>query len=92
MCFAFAPHAAVQVLTAQFWVQARAYKLLGRMGQLLAVQDASGLVASVEIPTTTAPSVYGVDLTPVGEDRVAVGYADGQNPDFQARVLVTELP
>lgn len=54
--------------------------------------DASGLVASVELPTTTAPSVYGVDLTPVGEDRVAVGYADGQNPDFQARVLVTELP
>ena len=54
--------------------------------------DASGLVDSVELPTTTAPSVYGVDLTPVGEDRVAVGYADGQNPDFQARVLVTELP
>ena len=54
--------------------------------------NASGVVASVELPTATAPSVYGVDLTPLGEDRVAVGYADGQNPDFQARVAVIELP
>ena len=52
------PHAAAQVLTAQFWVQARAYKLLGRMGQLLAVQDASGQPARIPVDSTAVTAHF----------------------------------
>ncbi len=48
--------------------------------------DEAGVVSTIDLPTTTAPSVYGVDVTPLGDGHVAVVWADGENPDFQLRV------
>ena len=48
--------------------------------------DETGVVDTTVVGTVTAPSVYGVDLTRVNEDVVAIAWQEGDNPDFQLKV------
>lgn len=58
----------------------------------LSTVEADGTIRTVALETVAAPSVYGVDVTMVGEDHAVVVWQEGDSPAFRLRAQWVTLP